>query len=252
MVMDLFKFDPIDRPPQMADEDWPGEEERNERRSHLEWGHIKRFRNGAKRIIDAVPRLFLQPMIYSSLPNVAAVNAVLDFHNIGPGDGCDDEQVERFLKSTARGLIAFGPPRTGKTRAVFARLIQLYVWGTEEFCWIRACDLAALALDKENDGECKRLFARLATFRENVFLDDFDVAKFHWKYAEALYRLVDYRVSEELPILLTTRTTGDEFVQRLAGSNRHLKYLAEGIVGRLRESCDCIDFGHGISEDSKG
>ena len=45
-----------------------------------------------------------------------------------------------------------------------------------------------------------------------MFIDDLDVAKFQSKYAEALYRLVDYRVSEELPILLTTRTTGDEFV----------------------------------------
>lgn len=84
-----------------------------------------------------------------------------------------------------------------------------------------------------------------------MFLDDFDVAKFHPKYAEALYRLIDYRVSEELPILLTTQTTADEFVERVAGRNRHLKCLAQGIVGRLRESCDCIDFGHGISETLK-
>ena len=250
--MDLFKFDPIDKSPQTPEDDWPSKDERRERRSHLHWGHIKRFPNGSKRVIDAVPGLFLPPIIYSSLPNVAAFNAILEFHNIGSGDGCDDEQVKRFLKSSARGLIAFGPPRTGKTRAVFARLIQLYVWGAEEFCWVRAYDLAALAFDKENDGECKQLFARLTTFQENVFFDDFDVAKFHPKYAEALYRLVDYRVSEELPILLTAQTTGDEFVERVASRNRHLKYLAEGIVGRLRESCDCVDFGHGISENSKG
>ncbi|HEY2626272.1 MAG TPA: hypothetical protein VGI41_05920 [Candidatus Udaeobacter sp.] len=249
--MDLFKFDPIDKPPRTPEDDWPSEEERRERRSHLEWGHIKCFPKGFRRVIDAVPHIFLEPIIYSSLPNVAAFNAVLAFHSIGPGDG-RSPQLKLYLKSISRGLIAFGPPRTGKTRSLFARLIQLYVWGAEDFCWIRAYDLAALALDKKNDGDCKRLIARLATFQDNVFLDDFDIAKFHPRYAEALYGLVDDRVSEELPILLTTQTTGDEFVERVAGRNRHLRYLAQSIVGRLRESCDCVDFGHGISGSSKG
>jgi len=185
--------------------------------------------------------------VSTSLPNVDAYNAVQDFHNVSPGDGSDEEQVAKYLKSSVRGLIAFGPPRTGKTRAVFARLTQLCVWGDSHFCWARAHDLAALALDKEKDYEFRRLCARFTRFDGEVFLDDFDVAKFHPRYAEALYRLVDYRVSEKLSIVLTTQTTGDEFVDRVAGRNRHLKYLAEGIVGRLRESCDCVDFGYGIS-----
>jgi hypothetical protein len=245
--MDLFKFDPIDRPPQMPDEDWPGEEERKERLSHLRWGHRKVFGNGTKQVIDAVPPLFLQQIVYSQLPNLAAFNAVLEFHNIGPGDSTE-EQIAAFLKSQARGLIAFGPPRTAKTRAVFARLSQLYVWGAETFSWIRGYDLATLALDRERNGECKQLFARLAEFQENLFIDDLDVAKFQSNYAEALYRLVDYRVSEQLSIIVTTQTTGDEFVDRVGGRSRYLRYLAQGIAGRLRQSCDCVDFAPGASE----
>ena len=84
-------------------------------------------------------------------------------------------------------------------------------------------------------------------------VDDLDVPKFSPKYAEALYQIVDHRVSEELSIIITTVTTGDEFVERVAGRRTgHLRYLAEAIVGKLRRSCDCIDFGHGISENSKG
>jgi hypothetical protein len=125
--MDLLKFHPTDGPPQaFSDIDRPSEEERKERLSHLRWGHVRVFGKGRKQVIDAVPSLFLQPVIYSSLPSVTAFKAVLEFHNIGPGDGTE-EQVAAFLKSQARGLIVFGSPRTAKTLAVFARMSQLYV-----------------------------------------------------------------------------------------------------------------------------
>jgi hypothetical protein len=116
--MDLLKFHPTDGPPQaFPDDDWPSEEERRERLSHLRWGHVKIFGKGRKQVIDTVPPRFLQPIVYSLLPNLAAFKAVLEFHNIGPGDGTE-EQIAAFLKSQARGLIVFGSPRTAKTLAV--------------------------------------------------------------------------------------------------------------------------------------
>jgi hypothetical protein len=249
--MELLGFHPRDNAPQpeLRGTEWPSETKRRERWSHLQSDHVEKFRNGHELVFDAVPPLFLQPIKFELLPNPAAFKSVLEFHSIGPGDGENDERIHAFLESEARGLIAFGPPRTGKTRSVFARLTQLYVWGAADFRWIRAYRLAAIALeDRTLSRPNSPIFSELATFDGNVFIDDLDIAKFTPKYAEALNEMVDYRLSNQLPIIITTVTTGDEFIERVAGRcSRHFKYLAQGIVGRLRESCDCIDFGHGIS-----
>jgi len=193
--------------------------------------------------------LYLRPIKFELLPNSVASKAILEFHNIGPGDGTNDEQINAYLESHSRGCIAFGPSGTAKTRLIFARLSQLYVWGDSDFRWIRAFELARLALGNDSrDAPNSPPISELATFDGNVFIDDLDVLKFSPKYAEALHQIIDHRVSAELPIVITTVTTGDEFIERVAGRcSRHLRYLAEGIVGKLRRSCDCIDFGHGIS-----
>lgn len=126
--MDLFKFNPIDKPPQKPEDDWPSEEERRELWSHVYTGHIKRFPNGYKKVIDAVPPLFLQPIIYSSLPNVAAFNAVLEFHSIGPGDGGNDALVEAFLKSSGRGSLRSDLQEAAK-RGRFSRDLSNFTFG---------------------------------------------------------------------------------------------------------------------------
>jgi hypothetical protein len=249
MVMELLQLHPLHTPPYADETDWPSETERNERWSHLRFGHVKRYPSGHTSVIDAVPPLYLQPIKFELLPNPAACKAMLEFHNIGLGDGTNDAQTNAYLESHSRGCIAFGPSGTAKTRLVFARLSQLYVWRDSPFRWTRAFELARLALGNDSrDGPNSTPISELATFDGNVFIDDLDVLKLSPKYAEALYQIIDHRVSEELPIVITTVTTGDEFIERVAGRcSRHLRYLAEGIVGRLRQSCDCIDFGDGIS-----
>jgi hypothetical protein len=192
--------------------------------------------------------LYLQPIKFELLPNPAAFKATLEFHNVGPGD--NEEQNKAYLESGARGCIAFGPPGTAKTRSVFARLSQLYVWGDDNLRWIRASELATVAVGESLSRPNSPTVSELASFDGNLIIDDLDIAKFSPKYAEALYQIVDYRVSEKLPIIVTTVTTGGEFIDRVAGRcSRHLRYLAEAIVGKLRRSCDCIDFGHGIFQD---
>ena len=246
--MELLEFHPLHTPPYADETEWPDEGRRKELWSHLRGGHLKRFSRGPELVIDAVPPLYLQPIRFELLPNPAAFKTMLQFHNVGPGD--DEEQNKVYLESRARGCIAFGPPATAKTRSVFARLSQLYVWGDDSLRWIRAYELATVALGESLSRPNSPTVSELATFDGNLFIDDLDIPKFSPKYAEALYQIVDYRVSEKLPIIVTTVTTGDEFVERVAGRcSRHSRYLAEGIVGKLRRSCDCIDFGHGISQD---
>jgi hypothetical protein len=246
--MELLQFHPIHAPPRSGEGGWPSEAKRNERWSQLRSGHVAKFRDCYTRVVDAVPPLFLQAIKFDQLPNPKAFTSVLDFHAIGPGDGENDAQIQAYLKSQAEGLILFGPPRTAKTRAVFGRLSQLYVWGTGEFRWIPGYELARLTVDEENLYHPSSLFSELARYDEVLFIDDLDVAKFNREHAEALFRLVDYRVSMELSTVVTMVSSGDEFVDRVAGKcSRHIKYLAEGIVGRLRDSCSCVDFGHGMS-----
>jgi len=248
--MELLEFHTLHTPTYTEEIDWPSESERNEHWSHLRWGYAKRCRSGRRLVIDAVPALYLQPIRFELLPNPAAFKAILEFHNVGPGDGTDDEQTNAYCKSRARGCVAFGQTGTAKTRSVFARLSQLYVWGDDNLRWIRAYELATVALGGDLSRPNSPSVSELATFDGNLFIDDLDVPKFSPKYAEALYQIVDYRVSEKLPIIVTTATTGDEFIDRVAGRcSRHAKYLAEGIVGKLRRSCDCIDFAPGISRD---
>ena len=145
--MELLEFHPLDTPPYADETDWPSETERKERWSRLHCGYAKAYR-GIKMVIDAVPALFLRPIKFELLPNPAAFKATLEFHNVGPGD--TEEQNKAYLESGARGCIAFGPTATAKTRSVFARLSQLYVWGDANLRWIpcfRACSFSSRRLE---------------------------------------------------------------------------------------------------------
>jgi hypothetical protein len=81
----------------------------------------------------------------SLLPNQDAFRRVFEFQSFGmAGDDPDDREIlDKYLESKSRGLIAFGSTRTGKTRAIFARLVQIHIWREVDFRWVRALDLAA-------------------------------------------------------------------------------------------------------------
>ncbi|MDQ6625994.1 MAG: hypothetical protein M3Y69_07640 [Verrucomicrobiota bacterium] len=96
-----------------------------------------------------------------------------------------------------------------------------------------------------------RLIDELACEDKRLFIDDFDLAPFTTDYAEQLYRLIDYRVANEMPVVVILHSAANEFVNNVAGRNRHVRAFAEGISHRLRDSCDTVDFDYDPSQDSE-
>ena len=94
--MELLEFHPLHTPPYAGETEWPEETIRKERWSRLNCGYAKSCRSGRKLVIDAVPALYLRPIKFELLPNPGAFKSTLEFHDVGPGDGTNDDQIKAY------------------------------------------------------------------------------------------------------------------------------------------------------------
>ena len=163
----------------------------------------------------------------------------------------------------ARGVVAFGPTGSGKTRAVYDKLMaDHYVPARSEdgpcFYAVNAVDLservriqsfkepdrlAAYLRALRSESEDEELDDSTLPYAELLFIDDLHVAKFTPRYAEELYRIVEHRTRAGRPLLITCQMVGDKLVEKLAGDNPAMRETAEAIVRRIREFCEPVNFG---------
>ena len=132
------------------------------------------------------------------------------------------------------GLLLIGPTATGKTRAVYLLLKQLFDAGRQ----ITAFDCAAFG------HECSRRFrdgtgedwADDLAQRQVVFLDDVGKNPFTERVEAELFALVERRTANLLPIIATLNMTGEQ-LQAKTSQDR-----GAAMVRRLREFSKVILF----------
>jgi hypothetical protein len=183
-----------------------------------------------KAVSRLIPPEFTKPIQDESLSNQRAFQEVMRWKP----------------KSGGSGLICFGPTGSGKTRSVYTRLRELMVEDLVTFVSIGAVELAREIpkLSMEDITKCTAFVRRLAEKPDVLFIDDLHQAKLTPRYAQELYSIVNKRIEQNRPMIVTVQMTSERLLDKMAGQNNpDLRETAEAIVRRIREFCEPIDFG---------
>ena len=133
-----------------------------------------------------------------------------------------------------RGLILTGPGGTGKTRCALLLVKRLVLDEGREACvflgnqFAQACQTAWM----DNGPAWSQ---RLNTV-EVLFLDDLAKSKFTERVEAELFGIVEMRMANLLPTIITTNTVGGTLKSKLSADR------GEPLIRRLRECCQCITF----------
>jgi len=134
------------------------------------------------------------------------------------------------------GLVAVGPPRSGKTRSVFKLLERLHFEG-RKILVLNPTDLKLAITTAWSDANAAKEWVRQVRHTDVLFLDDIDTVKLTEAMEEALYDVFEFRPTHEKPVIATANQTGRELAARMAANGRGPK-----IVERMREFCHVVNF----------
>lgn len=135
----------------------------------------------------------------------------------------------------AKGLMLYGPTRRGKTRCAWLQLKKMFKLGKS----IKVLDALAgfnYMAEFSNGGEAAREWVESYCRCEILFLDDVFKAKLTDSFEAAIFAIIDYRMSHNLPILATLNDTGETLTARMSSDR------GDAMVARLKEMCNVIQF----------
>lgn len=138
------------------------------------------------------------------------------------------EDIEKIYKER-RGLYLHGPVGTGKTYIAYAIKHHLEEKGTI----VRFHNATDLLADIRHDFDCepfsrKHVVDKILDSRKLLIIDDLGAEKPTEWVAEILYRIINYRYENELPVIITSNLSLDQLAQR----------LGDRTASRLTELCD--------------
>jgi DNA replication protein DnaC len=155
------------------------------------------------------------------------------------------DNIERILAWSfgPRGLFVSGPARSGKTRAVWGLLKRLLLVESRRVTFLKGQEFAARIVEELSFGKDEaRTWVESIADVEVLTLDDLGqqgvAASADDRVLSWLLWLVDYRLSEGLPIIVTSNMPGHV----IAGSGDRGRLRHDPLVGRVLESCDVIKF----------
>jgi DNA replication protein DnaC len=135
------------------------------------------------------------------------------------------------------GLGLHGPPRRGKTRALFG-VLQRYHFAGRKVAYFMANDLETALGDLSSyDSQLKRKAQRVIDATRTawmLFIDDIGMQTMTDKISAAFFTLFEHRTSRRLPTLWTSNLVGDQLALMLG-------HRGDAIVGRLREFCHTVN-----------
>jgi hypothetical protein len=137
----------------------------------------------------------------------------------------NEVQAWKFGK---RGIVFAGSPGVGKTRLAFILLKRLHSEGRH----VRAMTATDFALSVQEQGGRHKLPEWLKDLCgvSVLLLDDLGKEKLSESVVAQLFHVLDRRMADELPVLVTTNYKGEHFIQRFGE-------YGEPLYRRLKESC---------------
>jgi DNA replication protein DnaC len=141
------------------------------------------------------------------------------------------------------GLLLHGASATGKTTSAYTaieRTLDLWHPGRQNVPAViaaRATELGRTISElSRGNGEELRDFVNRLRKTKLLFIDDLDEARLTPRVESELFDLLEYRETEDLPVVVTTNVNGRE-LEKLFSRN-----IGPAIVNRLRRICIAIDF----------
>jgi DNA replication protein DnaC len=150
-----------------------------------------------------------------------------------PSPATSDTVLE--WKFNSRGLILYGPTRSGKTRSAWLLIKQIFMQGKT----IKVMDsMAGFEYAAVFSGGAGTALDWIQS-RSNcglLFMDDVFKVKLTDSFEAALFAVVDHRMNHQLPIIATLNDTGDTLAARMTDDR------GNPFIARLKEMCDTIIF----------
>ncbi len=127
-----------------------------------------------------------------------------------------------------RGVVFAGSPGVGKTRLAYIMLKRLHAEGKR----VRAMTATDFALGVQEQGGKHKLPEWLKDLCSVsvLLLDDLGKEKLSESVVAQLFHVLDKRMAEELPVLITTNYKGQHFIERFGE-------YGEPLYRRLKEAC---------------
>lgn len=186
---------------------------------------ITRIENGAK-----TPKIFeglkFEDYVTDNPSQFNALNSVKKY---------SDEAIQNFLRG--KNLILLGNYGTGKTMLMsilVKSIAEKYLFYSK---FINAVDLIQKIKDSFNNNNQKTTAELLEGFKkvEFLFIDDIDKIKPTDYTRELIYGLVNYRIENELPLVISANNKLEIL---------DAEYFGEAIVSRLVQKSEVVEFTH--------
>jgi hypothetical protein len=137
------------------------------------------------------------------------------------------DRVQGFTASTDKGMVLVGPSGSGKTLALWAKARDLEKSGVRPV-FLSAVEFARRLASSARDLERANWLASCRV----LIVDDVGKEKLTNAVASLMWEVLDARVNERRPTLISTRFKGTGFVERFTDA-----VIGEDIRGRISDSC---------------
>lgn len=156
------------------------------------------------------------------LPDMVAYRKVIDW-KVGP-----------------RGLLLLGASGLGKTRCLWGLAHRLLKEGRQvEF--LRETDFSHQVAKRGHLGSLWDWVDFLCS-TEVLILDDLGKAPRTDRFVSELFHVIDTRLNEERPILISTQLEGEEIAGQITRGIHEGGHTAGALVRRLRDACEVVQF----------
>lgn len=135
----------------------------------------------------------------------------------------------------AEGLVIHGDTGRGKTRAAYLLLRSIHFEEGKKIAAFHSNTFAHRCAKEFFEGSGEDWIAHLSTV-DVLFLDDLGKSKFTERVECELFGLIENRVANLKPIIVTTNFVGESLASKMTNDR------AEPMVRRLREFCQSVSF----------
>jgi len=149
-------------------------------------------------------------------------------------------------KSENKGLLLIGETGAGKTRCIWKLLERQWLEVGNSFIFLTEIEFALEAVESLMNSKALWFLNGLRA-TDILVLDDLGKAKHTDRTREALFAVIDQRMTDKLPTFYTTQFTGEELKQRfLKGEAANQESIsaesADALLRRIRETSTVIEF----------